>query len=38
VLAQQRQTVIAAKEMGMEITAIATLVGLTEASVQEMLN
>jgi flagellar biosynthesis/type III secretory pathway protein FliH len=38
VLAQQRQTVIQAKQMGMEITAIATLVGLTESEVQEVLN
>jgi len=37
VLAQQRQTVIQAKQMGMEITAIATLVGLTESEVQEVL-
>jgi hypothetical protein len=38
ILAQQHQTVIAAKEMGMEITAIATLVGLTEAEIQDILN
>lgn len=38
VLAQQRQTIIAAKEMGMEIKAIASLVGLTEMAVQEILN
>jgi hypothetical protein len=36
-LAQQRQTVIAAQKMGMEIKAIAALVGLTETAVQEML-
>jgi hypothetical protein len=34
----QRHTVIQAKQMGMEITAIATLVGLTESEVQEVLN
>jgi hypothetical protein len=34
----QRQTVIQAKKMGMEITTIATLVGLTESEVQEVLN
>jgi predicted transposase/invertase (TIGR01784 family) len=37
VLAQQRQTIIAAKEMGMEVKAIATLAGLTETAVKEML-
>jgi predicted transcriptional regulator len=37
ILAQQRQTVITAKEMGMEIKAIASLVGLTETAVQEIL-
>ncbi len=37
-LAQQRQTIIAAKQMGMEIVAIAALVGLTETEVQEILN
>jgi len=36
-LVQQRQTVIAAKKIGMEIKAIAALVGLTETAVQEML-
>jgi hypothetical protein len=36
-LAQQRQTVIQAKQMGLEIAAIATLVGLTETEVQEIL-
>jgi predicted transposase/invertase (TIGR01784 family) len=37
-LAQQRKTIIAAKQMGMEIVAIAALVGLTETEVQEILN
>ncbi len=37
VLAQQCQTVIQAKQMGMDVIAIATLVGLTETEVQEML-
>ncbi len=36
--AQQRQTVINAKQMGMEVAAIATLVGLAETEVQEILN
>jgi len=36
--AQQRQTVINAKKMGMEVAAIATLVGLAETEVQEILN
>jgi hypothetical protein len=36
--AQQRQTVINAKQMGMEVVAIATLVGLAETEVQEILN
>jgi flagellar biosynthesis/type III secretory pathway protein FliH len=37
ILAQQRQTVRGAQKMGMEIKAIAALVGLTETAVQEML-
>jgi predicted transposase/invertase (TIGR01784 family) len=37
IFSQQRQTVITAKEMGMEIKAIASLVGLTETAVQEIL-
>jgi len=36
--AQQRQTIITAKQMGMEAAAIATLVGLAETEVQEILN
>jgi hypothetical protein len=38
VLAQQRQTVINAKQMGISVAAIATLVGLSETEVQEVLN
>ena len=38
ILAQQRQTVIQAKQMGMEVAAIAKLVRLAETEVQEMLN
>ncbi|MDM8557306.1 hypothetical protein [Candidatus Parabeggiatoa sp. HSG14] len=38
VLAQQYQTIITAKQMGMEVAAIATLVGLTKTEVQEILN
>ena len=38
ILAQQRQTIIQAKQMGMEMTAIATLVGLNETEVQEIIN
>jgi predicted transposase/invertase (TIGR01784 family) len=37
-LAQQRQTIITAKQMDMEIVAIAALVGLTETEVQKILN
>jgi len=37
VFTQQRQTVMAAQKMGMEIQAIAALVGLTETAVQDML-
>jgi len=36
--AKQRQIVINAKQMGMEIAAIATLVGLAETEVPEILN
>jgi hypothetical protein len=38
ILVQQRQTVIQAKQMGMEITALATLLGLNETEVQEIIN
>ena len=38
ILAQQRQTIIQAKQMGMEMTAIAKLVGLNETKVQEIIN
>ncbi len=37
-LAQQRQTIIAAKQRGIEVDTIAALVGLTETEVQEILN
>jgi predicted transposase YdaD len=37
ILAQQRQTIVQAKQMGMELTAIATLVGLNETEVQEII-
>jgi flagellar biosynthesis/type III secretory pathway protein FliH len=37
VLAQQRQTIIAAKQRGMEVATIAALVGLTETEIQEIL-
>jgi flagellar biosynthesis/type III secretory pathway protein FliH len=37
-LAQQRQTIIAAKQRGIEIATIAALVGLTETEVQKILN
>ncbi len=36
--AQQRQTIINAKQMGMEVSAIATLVGLAETEVHDILN
>ena len=35
---QQRQTIIAAKQKGIEVATIAALVGLTETEVQEILN
>lgn len=38
ILAQKHQTIRTAKQMGMEVTAIATLVGLTETEVKEILN
>jgi hypothetical protein len=37
-LAQQRQTIIAAKQRGIEVDTIAALVGLTETEIQEILN
>ncbi|MCK5719307.1 MAG: PD-(D/E)XK nuclease family transposase [Thiomargarita sp.] len=37
ILVQKRETVIAAQKMGMEISAIATLAGLTEIEVQKLL-
>ncbi|WP_417916128.1 hypothetical protein [Candidatus Electronema sp. JC] len=36
-LAQQRKTVLQARQMGMELAAIAALVGLTEDEVRELL-
>jgi len=38
ILAQQRQTIMTGKQMGMEVAAIARLVGLTETKVPEVLN
>ncbi len=36
-MAQQRKTVLQARQMGMDAAAIAALVGLTEDEVREML-
>jgi len=38
ILSQKRQTVITAKQMGMEVAAIATLLELAEIEVKEILN
>ena len=36
-MAQQRKTVLQARQMGMELAAIAALVGLTEDEAKEIL-